>query len=494
MTKRIRKLVVLLLSLLLIVLASSICYGADYYVDPAQGNDNNAGSLSKPWKSIYKSSRILAPGDTLYLRAGKYINDVFVAVRSGTQEMPITIKAYPGEEPKIVSEGSHGAVIFMLNAKWYVVDGIAFEDCAASAGTIVIISSSNIVIRNSSFVRSKGTPVKLRTSSYITVEGSTFIEHGDPGGQGGGDHIAVQGSSNNIIRSNYFSKAGHYAILLMNFQDTYSKYNQIISNRIEQYWGGGINIVLGSEYNLIEGNVISHVGDMVLTYPKTGIQLTASNNTVRKNIIHTTARGNTAIYFGAYEYQSIVQHCQNNLVYNNTLYNIGGSGFYFAQKGKAVNANNRIVNNLIYKAAQEGPYKGSGLPKLHYYLWFDTYHSVSNWDAFPNGNIFQNNWLQSNGSVAYVKKAGAQAGQWGNPMSWVQTNYHSNFMNNYISDAAPKFKNEKNNDFTLKMGTPLINKGVVVDDVNGRMGGWANLKYCGKAPDIGAREVCKKTQ
>jgi hypothetical protein len=70
--------------------------GPAYYVDPAQGDDANDGSITKPWKSVQYGVRRLQPGDAFYLRGGVYHETVYLT-RSGTMESPIVIAAYPGE-------------------------------------------------------------------------------------------------------------------------------------------------------------------------------------------------------------------------------------------------------------------------------------------------------------------------------------------------------------------------------------------------------------
>jgi hypothetical protein len=65
-------------------------------VDPAKGDDAADGSRQKPFKTLGHALRQLTPGDTLYLRGGTYYEHVFVT-QSGTEDAPITIRAYPGE-------------------------------------------------------------------------------------------------------------------------------------------------------------------------------------------------------------------------------------------------------------------------------------------------------------------------------------------------------------------------------------------------------------
>ena len=70
--------------------------GPAYYVDAKSGRDSNPGSEDRPWSTINHSLNQLQAGDTLYLRAGSYFENVYCAV-AGTEDKPITIRAYPGE-------------------------------------------------------------------------------------------------------------------------------------------------------------------------------------------------------------------------------------------------------------------------------------------------------------------------------------------------------------------------------------------------------------
>jgi len=79
--------------------------GPAYYVEPVQGDDANDGTVERPWKTMQHGVRQLKPGDTLYLRKGIYYESVYLT-RSGTEESPIVIAAYPGELP-VLDGGLH---------------------------------------------------------------------------------------------------------------------------------------------------------------------------------------------------------------------------------------------------------------------------------------------------------------------------------------------------------------------------------------------------
>lgn len=80
--------------------------GPAVYVDPVRGNDTHDGSLQKPWQHLQHAVLQLKPGTTLYLRGGVYAEKVYLT-RSGTQEAPIVVAAYPGELP--ILDGGHRA-------------------------------------------------------------------------------------------------------------------------------------------------------------------------------------------------------------------------------------------------------------------------------------------------------------------------------------------------------------------------------------------------
>lgn len=67
-----------------------------YFVDAQYGDDANAGTKDKPWRSINASLPKLNPGDTLCLRGGSYFERVYCAI-AGTAEKPIVIRSHPNE-------------------------------------------------------------------------------------------------------------------------------------------------------------------------------------------------------------------------------------------------------------------------------------------------------------------------------------------------------------------------------------------------------------
>jgi hypothetical protein len=68
---------------------------ADVFVSPS-GNDNNPGTLAKPFRTIQRGADALKPGDNCYVRAGVY-REAVTLTKSGLPGRPVRICAYPGD-------------------------------------------------------------------------------------------------------------------------------------------------------------------------------------------------------------------------------------------------------------------------------------------------------------------------------------------------------------------------------------------------------------
>jgi parallel beta-helix repeat protein len=78
-------------------------WAAAYYVDGGNrvANDGNPGTEARPFKTIGRGVQSLQPGATLLIKAGTY-RETVILTRSGTEADPIRIRAYPGDEGKVV--------------------------------------------------------------------------------------------------------------------------------------------------------------------------------------------------------------------------------------------------------------------------------------------------------------------------------------------------------------------------------------------------------
>ena len=91
---------------------------ATYYVAPG-GSDSGDGSLTSPWGSLEHALETLHAGDTLLVRGGVYRERITSAeVGAGTSSAPVTVSAYPGEQP--VLQGT----LWLRDADYWTVSGL----------------------------------------------------------------------------------------------------------------------------------------------------------------------------------------------------------------------------------------------------------------------------------------------------------------------------------------------------------------------------------
>ena len=88
-------------------------WAAAYYVDGSNriANDGNPGTEARPFKTIGRGVQSLQPGDTLLIKAGTY-RETVILTRSGTQAYPIRIRAYPGDEGKVIINAAEPVTIW----------------------------------------------------------------------------------------------------------------------------------------------------------------------------------------------------------------------------------------------------------------------------------------------------------------------------------------------------------------------------------------------
>jgi pectate disaccharide-lyase len=107
------------------------------YVSPT-GNDANPGTIDRPFYSLQRAVDQAIPGDTIYMRGGTFTYSATVDIKTpATSNAPITIVAYPGEQPVLdystwvpanetIRGGARGLHIF-TNAQWWVLQQLEIQ-------------------------------------------------------------------------------------------------------------------------------------------------------------------------------------------------------------------------------------------------------------------------------------------------------------------------------------------------------------------------------
>lgn len=122
------------------------------------GNDDNVGTKSKPFRTLKKAASEANAGTTVLIRKGNY-HEKLVVKHSGTKSKPITFKAYNKE--KVVLSGKdlkdveEDVALVVINNKNYVtISGLTIQDLSTDLagetvmGIYVTGSSSHITLEN----------------------------------------------------------------------------------------------------------------------------------------------------------------------------------------------------------------------------------------------------------------------------------------------------------------------------------------------------------
>ena len=322
-------------------------WAANYYVDPASGNDVYAGTETSPWQTINKvNSTAFSAGDTIFFKSGQSYGALTPA--SGTNGGYVTYAAYgTGTKPVI-------AGCTVSNKSYIKFQGLQFSSTNANYPLNITTSSYISVEKCDIFAESSCTAyAALRiymNAHHNSIVGST-IAHRNFGMQNDALNLKYN-ANNNLIEGNAIGTATHYALTLEGSSAAYPTYvcsnNVIRNNTINNPQGAMVEAQSNSNRNLFDGNNITggktSANDNNATHVFKSVSM---YNIIRNNILHDN---NQAAAYGissyAYQYNSDpANNVVGNRIYNNLITAVASQPIVMDN----YNPGASVLNNNVYK-------------------------------------------------------------------------------------------------------------------------------------------------
>lgn len=334
-------------------------YAAFFYVSPT-GNDNNPGTVERPWRTITQANRTLRPGDTVFIREGEYRGQRIEPVNSGTAGNYITYSAF-GDDTPVITEPPRAPpwnnlriAILLVNRDYIRITGLTVDGQGHFLNSNIdrwafLRSADNNIIEDSTFRRARGFHgVLLIDSNRNQILGNDMDEVGEYD-RGAGELVALNCSDNNLVQGNNLSRGGH-DLLVSN-----GNMNILRQNVLNNRWGpnqGYRAVTLSSNrrfcdravgYNVLERNTIMNV---LITFDLRESVATKAEGTgqILRNNVWTNNLDRT---ISSALRPPIIQEARLSRIYNNTLYR-SGSLWRINDFGNPAPANNNgFKNNAV---------------------------------------------------------------------------------------------------------------------------------------------------
>ena len=354
----------------------------NYYVDRnhPRADDRNAGTIDLPWKTIAKANQTLAPGDTVFIKAGTYTTCIAPSRSGDSAALPITYRNY-GSDVVTISDTGYGV---NLDGKSFIrIQGINFYNLDRFLN--IRNRADHNIIASCNFDSARLKDGKTATWAGSVITGSSqhnWIHHCRFSDYGyytdddigcildiGDEDNKADSTRYNLIEDSRFFHGGHHVM------GVYGKYNVIRNNRFHnESWAMGTAdsdrgaVLYGNRNlsfsgykenggrNLIEGNRVGYSSDPSDNRGASGMSLNSSENIVRFNTFFHNINAGLSMSVTRSYLQSILR----NKVYHNTLFNNGHNpedptdhsrcGICFAiYSGPLVVSDNVLKNNILYR-------------------------------------------------------------------------------------------------------------------------------------------------
>lgn len=331
----------LYLALLIAIFWTTVCYGADYYVDnQANCNDQQPGTASQPWCTIQKAADTAGPGDNVFVKAGNYPETVRFK-KSGDATSGHIVFCNYADDVTTLNPG-----YFYGWSKSYIkVVGFRIQNVPAHYPGIEFAGSgSHVEIRNNEVTGCKNADAAAvrvgGTMHHFIIDGN-HIHHNDTGTQ---EALRVHERTHDFeITNNEVNHNTNIGIDIVGWAQ-YGKPsaglvrgNLSHENSLKAPWSAGIYLDCPNDIT-VENNISwGNYRGFELGCEPAGDRSTG--NVIRYNVAYANTQ--SGLQVGGYQ-GGIVHDCD---IYNNVFYNNGGAEIGF---DSSPGYNNKFFNNIMY--------------------------------------------------------------------------------------------------------------------------------------------------
>ncbi len=181
----------------------------DYYLSPA-GNDDAPGTRTQPWGTIDKANAALRPGDTAIFLAGSYPGCIAPA-RSGERGKPITYRAEKFGDVTLTADNPEGYAVLVANRSYLAIDGFRFR-VVADARWLKFTGVTHSTVENCDFDGTTvANPIRCENSHYNRFRNLSLMRCNYTGRSGvlSDDMWNNFNVSHTVFEKLYVSRVGH---------------------------------------------------------------------------------------------------------------------------------------------------------------------------------------------------------------------------------------------------------------------------------------------
>jgi parallel beta-helix repeat protein len=309
---------------------------ATYYVDKNASNCSSSGpgSATQPFCSINTAAGLVAPGDTVIVRAASYTQQVNITL-SGTASAPINFAGDPGAT---VTGKQYG---FNIAAQWVIVQG--FIVASTTSDGIRCILCTGVTIQNNQINDAAGKGLYIRDSANVTLANNVVQRSNTHG-------IYMENDTGFLISGGSVSQSGHRVsgqnkkgIYVTACTDSMISGTEVFDNS-----DIGIYLITNTSRVRVKGT-ITHDNARGFERVAAGIETQSDGNIIESNISHDNEDSAINMRYGG----------SNSLVFDNVAYGNGDHGIDVLESPGVTIINNSVFDNVTAGVNVEGNSPGA---------------------------------------------------------------------------------------------------------------------------------------